>query len=98
MIHAAPCTRACHSRPLFFLRVLSTGIPQVSQITGSKILRILKQSGIAPELPEDLYHLIKKAVQIRKHLEKVALMARRCYAANSSASTTLNHFLCSILY
>ena len=26
--------------------------------------------GIAPELPEDLYHLIKKAVSVRKHLEK----------------------------
>jgi small subunit ribosomal protein S13e len=26
--------------------------------------------GIAPEIPEDLYHLIKKAVNIRKHLEK----------------------------
>jgi small subunit ribosomal protein S13e len=27
-------------------------------------------AGVAPELPEDLYHLIKKAVNIRKHLEK----------------------------
>ncbi len=26
-------------------------------------------SGLAPELPEDLYHLIKKAVAMRKHLE-----------------------------
>lgn len=25
--------------------------------------------GLAPELPEDLYHLIKKAVAMRKHLE-----------------------------
>jgi small subunit ribosomal protein S13e len=25
---------------------------------------------LAPELPEDLYHLIKKAVQVRKHLER----------------------------
>ena len=48
----------------------SYGIPQVKSITGSKILRILKKSGLAPEIPEDLYHLIKKAVQIRKHLEK----------------------------
>ncbi len=27
-------------------------------------------SGLAPSLPEDLYHMIKKAVAIRKHLEK----------------------------
>jgi len=48
----------------------SLGIAQVNSITGSKILRILKTAGLAPELPEDLYHLIKKAVNIRRHLEK----------------------------
>ena len=48
----------------------SHGIPQVRSITGNKILRILKATGLAPELPEDLYHLIKKAVNIRRHLEK----------------------------
>ncbi len=26
--------------------------------------------GLAPSLPEDLYHLIKKAVAVRKHLER----------------------------
>merc|ERR1712032_619867 len=46
------------------------GIPQVKGVTGSKILRILKVNGVAPTLPEDLYHLIKKAVNIRKHIEK----------------------------
>ena len=46
------------------------GIPQVKGVTGNKILRILKKSGLAPKIPEDLYHLIKKALQIRKHLEK----------------------------
>ena len=48
----------------------TVGIPQVKSITGSKILRILKKVGLAPQIPEDLYHLIKKAVNIRKHLEK----------------------------
>jgi small subunit ribosomal protein S13e len=48
----------------------SRGIPQVSAITGSKILRILKAQGIAASLPEDIYYLIKKAVNIRRHLEK----------------------------
>merc|ERR1712134_36488 len=48
----------------------SHGIPQVKGVTGSKILRILKKAGMGPELPEDLHHLIKKAVNIRKHLEK----------------------------
>ena len=27
-------------------------------------------AGLAPSLPEDLYHLIKKAVSVRKHLER----------------------------
>ena len=48
----------------------SHGVPQVSSVTGSKILRILKVAGLAPALPEDLYHLIKKAVNVRRHLEK----------------------------
>ena len=48
----------------------SHGVAQVQAITGSKILRILKSNGLAPSLPEDLYMLIKKAVTVRKHLEK----------------------------
>ncbi|KAJ5072364.1 40S ribosomal protein S13 [Anaeramoeba ignava] len=46
------------------------GVGQVKAVTSSKILRILKGNGLAPKIPEDLYHLIKKAVSIRKHLEK----------------------------
>jgi small subunit ribosomal protein S13e len=46
------------------------GVPQVNSVTGSKVLRILKKSGLAPSIPEDLYHMIKKAVSVRKHLEK----------------------------
>ena len=48
----------------------SQGVPSVQSITGQKILRILRAEKIAPELPEDLYHLIKKAVNIRKHLDR----------------------------
>lgn len=48
----------------------SHGIAQVSHVTGSKIMRILKKIGLAPEIPEDLYCLIKKAVSVRKHLDK----------------------------
>merc|ERR1711862_1068777 len=48
----------------------SYGIPQVKRITGSTLLRLLKANGLAPKLPEDLYHLVKKAVSVRKHLER----------------------------
>jgi small subunit ribosomal protein S13e len=34
------------------------------------VLVIFVWIGLAPEIPEDLYHLIKKAVAIRKHLER----------------------------
>ncbi|CAJ1446473.1 unnamed protein product [Effrenium voratum] len=48
----------------------SFGVPQVKHVSGNHILRILKVNGVAPSLPEDLYYLIKKAVSIRKHLDK----------------------------
>merc|ERR1711939_1264979 len=48
----------------------SFGVPQVKNVTGNKILRILKLAGLAPTIPEDLYHLIKKAVSMRKHMDK----------------------------
>ena len=34
-------------------------------------LLIFLPSGLAPSIPEDLYHLIKKAVSVRKHLDKM---------------------------
>ena len=46
------------------------GMPQVNAVTGQKILRILKNEGLAQELPEDLYFLMKKAVNVRRHIEK----------------------------
>merc|ERR1711896_24602 len=46
------------------------GIPQVRFLTGKKILRTLKKRGCAPSIPEDLYHLIKKAVAMRKHMDR----------------------------
>merc|ERR1712093_717624 len=46
------------------------GIPKVRFLTGKKILRILKKRGCAPSIPEDMYHLIKKAVAMRKHLNR----------------------------
>lgn len=48
----------------------SMGIAQVKNVTGRKILRLLKHNGLAPEIPEDLYCLIKRAVSMRKHLER----------------------------
>uniref|UniRef100_A0A336LHX7 Small ribosomal subunit protein uS15 n=1 Tax=Culicoides sonorensis TaxID=179676 RepID=A0A336LHX7_CULSO len=48
----------------------SHGVAQVRFVNGNKILRIMKAVGLKPDIPEDLYYLIKKAVSIRKHLER----------------------------
>lgn len=51
------------------------GVPSTKLLTGQKIVRILKKNGrpsshvgCAPQIPEDLYCLIRKAISIRKHL------------------------------
>jgi small subunit ribosomal protein S13e len=46
------------------------GIGRVQAVTGNKVLRVLKANGLAPSLPEELYFLIKKATNLRKHLER----------------------------
>jgi small subunit ribosomal protein S15 len=46
------------------------GIPDVKAITGKKILAILKENGLAPSIPEDLSNLIRKALRVRRHLER----------------------------
>ena len=44
------------------------GVPSTKLLTGQKIVRILKKNGCAPQIPEDIYCLIRKAISIRKHL------------------------------
>jgi len=46
------------------------GVPSVKQITGKKIVEILKENGVEIKLPEDIKSLIKRAINLRKHLEK----------------------------
>ena len=46
------------------------GVGKVQSVTGNKIQRVLKANGLAPSLPEELYFLIKKATNVRKHLER----------------------------
>jgi len=46
------------------------GVPLVKPIAGKRVLQILRENKLAPEYPEDMLSLIKKAVFLRKHLEK----------------------------
>jgi len=46
------------------------GVPSVEKITGKTISEIMKENNIYPKLPEDLFNLLKQAVNLRNHLEK----------------------------
>lgn len=46
----------------------SYGIPSVRAVTGHRLTPLLKEKGIAPELPEDLQALIKRVVHLQRHL------------------------------
>jgi len=47
----------------------SYGIPLVKIVTGKSVKQILEENDIKPPLPEDLSNLVKKALNLRKHLE-----------------------------
>jgi small subunit ribosomal protein S15 len=44
------------------------GVTSVKLATGKRILAILKDNEIAPETPEDLLSIIRKALNLRNHL------------------------------
>lgn len=45
------------------------GIPNVSQLTGKSVTQILSEEKLLQKLPEDLLNLIKKYVNITKHMQ-----------------------------
>ncbi len=47
----------------------SRGVPLVKLVTGKKLTQILGESEIQSPLPEDLANLVRKALNIRNHLE-----------------------------
>ena len=46
------------------------GIPSVKTVTKKTIKKILKENEALPELPEDLLNMLRKAVNLRNHMEK----------------------------
>jgi len=46
------------------------GIPLVKPILGKGITEVLEEHGLAPEIPEDLFNLMKRAARLRAHLEE----------------------------
>ena len=47
----------------------SRGVPLVKVVAGKKVSQILKENGIEAPLPEEFSNLVKKALNIRKHIE-----------------------------
>lgn len=45
------------------------GIPTV-RIAKTKLMTILKKNKLAPEMPEDMFNLMKKVVNLHAHLDK----------------------------
>ena len=46
------------------------GIPLVKPVLGKKITQVLEEHGLVEEIPEDLMNLLKRAVNLRRHLEE----------------------------
>lgn len=55
------------------------GIPEVKLILGKSITKFLAERELVPKIPEDLYNLMKRALNIRKHIKesKKDLQAKR---------------------
>ncbi|MHA1664345.1 MAG: 30S ribosomal protein S15 [Candidatus Njordarchaeales archaeon] len=45
------------------------GVPNIRQVLGKKITKVLEEHGIKLDIPEDLNNLIIKARRLRKHLQ-----------------------------
>jgi small subunit ribosomal protein S15 len=46
------------------------GVPSVKAVTKKTISHILKENNLYLKLPEDLFNLLKRVVELRVHLEK----------------------------
>ena len=44
-------------------------VPRIRYVTGKKMLKIVRDRGLEPKIPEDLLALMKKAVYLNKHLQ-----------------------------
>jgi small subunit ribosomal protein S15 len=46
------------------------GVPLVRSVIGVKLTKILEKHDLAPEIPEDLFNLMRRAVNLLRHLEE----------------------------
>lgn len=46
------------------------GVPDIKILTGKKLLTIMKENNLSPKIPEDIYNLMVKVLELNKHLVK----------------------------
>lgn len=46
------------------------GIPSVHEVLDKSMLEVLQSHDLAPDIPEELLNLMRKAVKLRNHLDK----------------------------
>ena len=46
------------------------GIPLTKSVLNVKLHKVLEKYGVTLSIPEDLYHLIRRAVNLRRHLQE----------------------------
>ncbi|HET6399222.1 MAG TPA: 30S ribosomal protein S15 [Candidatus Thermoplasmatota archaeon] len=46
----------------------SYGIPSVQEVTGKKVVQILREAGIESKLPQDLFNLVQRSIELQDHL------------------------------
>ena len=44
------------------------GVPNIREITGKKVMQMLKENDFTSEYPEDLMNLMRKALKVKEHL------------------------------
>ncbi len=50
--------------------VTGTPVPDIKLATGKKVTQILDENDAKPEVPEDLYNLMVRAVRLREHVQE----------------------------
>ncbi len=64
-------SKSGHSKAMIGLMMRDQyGVPDVRLATGKSITKILEENGIRTKLPEDLTFLMKKAINLKKHLNE----------------------------
>ena len=48
--------------------VQGTPVPDVKAATGKKVTEILSENDASPDVPEDLYNLLERAIRLRDHM------------------------------